>query len=437
MRRLARTASEDAPHNPTHRIALKFALTSVNPDFRSTNQGVPITSVLAAAYNESGVKVTFAQGSAIGGNDTSGFSAAVSAAQAADIVLFVGGDSGGLGWNMNTCGAWSKMTTPSPEFRHMPLTRRQPRPPRPYPNPAQEDDDRSELDLPGVQSDLLAALIGTGKPVIAALIHGRPVTFVRNNVLARVAALFAMWRPGEEGGSALMDLLTGRVSPSGRLAQLVPQTDPAAAHHYPTDPLPASSQPARPPPFPLAPHRAWVRSVGQVKSQASPWFSLLQGDFDRVTYNGDVIAGSDASIFAPWQPQFDFGYGLSYTTFKLELLGVNVAGSGASAIVTTTARVTNTGAAAAKQVVQVYYSMPQSLIVRYHSRLLAFSKTDTLKPGDVATLTIVAPAESFATYDPASRALIVEAGAYAVSVGASSTDIAGSAMITLSAAVIQ
>ena len=81
--------------------------------------------------------------------------------------------------------------------------------------------------------------------------------------------------------------------------------------------------------------------------------------------------------------------------------------------------------------------MPQSLIVRYHSRLLAFSKTDTLKPGDVATLTIVAPAESFATYDPASRALIVEAGAYAVSVGASSTDIAGSAMITLSAAVIQ
>ena len=118
MRRLARTASEDAPHNPTHRIALKFALTSVNPDFRSTNQGVPISSVLAAAYNESGVKVTFAQGSAIGGNDTSGFAAAVSAAQAADIVLFVGGDSGGLGWNMNTCGACPKMTTPSPKFRH-------------------------------------------------------------------------------------------------------------------------------------------------------------------------------------------------------------------------------------------------------------------------------------------------------------------------------
>jgi len=96
-----------------------------------TNNGVPVVSVLAAAYNESGVSVSYAPGAAVGGNDTSGFAEAVALARAADVVLFVGGDSGGLGWNMNTCG---------------------------------EDDDRSELDLPGVQSDLVAALADTAFP---------------------------------------------------------------------------------------------------------------------------------------------------------------------------------------------------------------------------------------------------------------------------------
>jgi beta-xylosidase len=334
-----------------------------------TNNGVQVVSVLAAAYNESGVSVSYAPGAGVGGNDTSGFANAVALARAADIVLFVGGDSGGLGWNLNTCG---------------------------------EDDDRSELDLPGVQSDLVAALADTGVPVVLALIHGRPVTFVRNNLLARVAAVVAMWRPGEEGGAALWDLLSGRAAPSGRLAQ------------------------------------AWVRSVGQVKSQASPWFSLLQGDFDRVDYNGDKIASraDPDSPFVSWTPGFVFGFGLSYTTFSLELLNATVTGAGAAASATTFVRVTNTGAAAAKQVVQVYYSMPISALVRYHLRLLAFAKTDVLAPQQAVTLAITAPAEAFASYDPALGALTVEAGAYTISVGASSADISGTASITLAAATI-
>jgi beta-glucosidase len=167
-----------------------------------TNEGVPVVTVLAAALanNESSFSVTFAQGCAHGGNDTSGFTAAVAVAAAADVVVFVGGDSGGLGWNANTCG---------------------------------EDDDRAELDLPGVQADLLDALLGAGKPVVVVLVHGRPVTFVKHDLMSRVDAVLAVWRPGCEGGNAVWDMLTGRVSPSGRLAQ------------------------------------SWVRRVGQVKSQAS------------------------------------------------------------------------------------------------------------------------------------------------------------------------
>ena len=183
-----------------------------------TNFGVrvPVLTVLAAGGNASvngGATVTFAQGCGHGGNDTAGFAAAVAAAEAADVVVFVGGDSGALGWNKNTCG---------------------------------EDDDRAELELPGVQADLLDALLATGKPVAAVLIHGRPVTFVKHNLLSRLSAVLATWRPGCEGGNAIWDMLSGRVSPSGRLAQ------------------------------------SWVRRVGQVKSQASPWFSAIQGDFVRV-----------------------------------------------------------------------------------------------------------------------------------------------------------
>jgi len=69
-----------------------------------TQGGVPVVTVLSAGLNESGVALQFAQGCSHGGNDTSGFAPALALAKSADIVVFVGGDSGGLGWNRNTCG---------------------------------------------------------------------------------------------------------------------------------------------------------------------------------------------------------------------------------------------------------------------------------------------------------------------------------------------
>ena len=176
-----------------------------------TNHGINVTTVLDAAREEPGVVVTgYTRGCEVGGGDESGFAAAVAAALAADVVVAVVGDSGGQGWNMNTCG---------------------------------EDDDRAELELPGVQGGLIAALNATGKPLVVVLIHGRPVTFAARGWPDTV---LAAWRPGSEGGRGIWDLLSGRQSPSGRLAQ------------------------------------AWVQRVGQVHSEASPWFSTIRGDFDRV-----------------------------------------------------------------------------------------------------------------------------------------------------------
>ena len=108
---------------------------------------------------------------------------AVKAAKAADVAVAVVGDSAG------SCG---------------------------------ESFDRSTLDLPGAQLDLLKALAGTGKPLVVVLIGCRTATFGADNgnaLLAEIDALLVAWRPGTQGGPAIANLLFGDANPSGRLAQ--------------------------------------------------------------------------------------------------------------------------------------------------------------------------------------------------------------------------
>ena len=208
------------------------------------------------------------------------------------------------------------------------------------------------------------------------LIHGRPVTLQKHNLLNRLGAVLATWRPGCEGGNALWDVLTGRVAPSGRLAQ------------------------------------SWVRRVGQVKSQASPWYSALQGDFDQVDYNGDIMATGDTTGNFSWSPAFPFMGGLSYTTFGVSPLSVAANGGTITALV----NVTNTGALPSKQVVGVFFSKPLSSFVRNHLSLLAFNKTRELAPGEAQLLRIDAPVGALASFDAASGAPVVEKGDYTLTV---------------------
>ena len=260
-------------------------------------------------------------------------------------------------------------------------------------NTCGEDDDRSDLDLPGVQANLLEAVGATGTPVVAILIHGRPVTFAPSTYAA-ATAIIAAWRPGCEGGTGLMVVLLGRSPPSGRLAQ------------------------------------SWVRSVGQVKSQASPWFSLRQGDFDQVAYNGDIMSRGWDDGSASWSPAFPFGFGLSYTTWAIDLISAAVTGNGTT--VSVSVNVTNTGNVASKQVVGAYYSRPVSAFVRHHQRLLAFSKTPIpVAAGSTVTLSISAPIAALAYYDPSSQQMRVEAGTYSISVGPDSVTSSGAADIVV------
>ena len=150
---------------------------------------VPVTTLLEALRGER-ADVSYAAGGAVRSCDTSGFAAALAAAAAADIVVAVVGDEAGL-FGRGTSG---------------------------------EGCDAIDLRLPGVQEDLLEALAGTGTPVVAVLVTGRP--YALGAVAGRLAGIVQAFFPGEEGGRAIAGVLSGRIVPSGKLPVEMPARRP-------------------------------------------------------------------------------------------------------------------------------------------------------------------------------------------------------------------
>ena len=131
---------------------------------------------------------------------------------------------------------------------------------------------------------------------------------------------------------------------------------------------------------------------------------------------------------AGWGPAFPFGFGLSYTVFSTSLIS---AATNATHVLVAV-DVTNTGAAASKEVVGVYYEMPTSKIVRYHKRLLTFAKTDVLAPGGSVTINMAAPIlTGLGSWEPATGSLAVEPGTYVITVGPDSARVSGTKEITI------
>jgi beta-glucosidase len=236
---------------------------------------------------------------------------------------------------------------------------------------------------------MLEALTRTGKPIVAILVHGRPVTFGGingNRLLQNLSAVLSTWRPGEEGGPAVWELLTGYVNPSGRLSQ------------------------------------SWPRSAGFVHSQTSPWFSKRQGDFDLVDYarDGPGLPHHTST------PLFPFGWGLSYSTFNVtgDSAQIVPASAGGVAMVEMKATVHNTGAAAGKTVVAVYHSKsgkPRSKFVRYHKMLTAWLKTDVLAAGATLQATVRFPLSQLSVYNTSTKQQEVELGQYTLTASQDST----------------
>ncbi len=204
------------------------------------------------------------------------------------------------------------------------------------------------------QQALIAALQATGKPVIVVVIAGRPLALGPG---ARTDALLMAYLPGTEGGSAVADVLFGKVNPSGKL------------------PMSWPSESTQSPPL----------------SQFNPGAPSLPGDQPKFL---DVLPGTNFGQGSGYNPLFAFGTGLSYTTFQTS--GLSASGTvSATGTVTVTLTVANTGDRAGTDVIPVYVHQPVSDVVAPDKRLVAFTRV-TLNPSETKTVQLSFPVSRLA-----------------------------------------
>jgi beta-glucosidase len=220
-------------------------------------------------------------------------------------------------------------------------------------------------------------------------------------------AVLLTWQGGQEHGNAVVDILTGKVNPSGKIAT----TFPAAYEDVPSaKTFPGKEKPNAPEP----------------EQTASPF---RRGKPSDITYEDGIYVGYRYYDTFGVKPAYEFGYGLSYTTF--EYGAPRLSAPQFSGRMTVSVDVKNTGAAAGKEVVQLYLTAPAKTLDKPAQELKGFAKTKLLGPGESQTLTFVLDGRSLASFDPALSAWVADAGEYQVKLGASSRDIRQTAAFTL------
>ena len=232
---------------------------------------------------------------------------------------------------------------------------------------------RTRLTLPGVQDELLEALIATGKPVVLVLATGRPL--ILTHLKGRVAAIVQTFHAGSEGRAAIAEVLTGAVNPSAK----TPMSFPRAVGQIPVyyDHLPTGR--------PETPGRFRYESIFMDERN---------------------------------EPLFPFGFGLSYTRFAFSDLAVETPRALADGTVRVSVTLANVGEREGQEVAQLYVRQPVATISRPVRQLKAFQKV-ALKPGESRRLSFAVPARDLGYHDASGR-LIVEPGRFEVYVGASS-----------------
>jgi beta-xylosidase len=272
--------------------------------------GIEVKTVLDGMLAEFDAVVGFAEGCAVDDDNTDGLAEAVSLAAAAEVAVVVVGDQAGL-FGRGTVG---------------------------------EGCDRDSLELPGVQRALVEAVLDTGTPVVLVIVSGRP--YAIDWAAQRGAAIVQAFFPGEEGGSAISGVLSGRVNPSGRLAVSVPRSAGSQPYSY------------------LHPQLGEASDVSSLKTS----------------------------------PAFPFGFGCSYTTFTYSNARVAEREIGADGLFDIEFTVANTGARSGDEVVQVYAHDVVSSVTRPVRQLVAFARV-ALEPGASATMRMRIPTSRIAFSD--------------------------------------
>ena len=236
--------------------------------------------------------------------------------------------------------------------------------------------DAEDLSLPGIQDELVDALLETGTPLVLVVVSGRPYALGRYD--GRLAAAVQAFLPGEEGGPALAGVLSGRVVPSGKLPVQIPRS--------------AGGQPS--------------------------------------TYLHPVLGGNSGGVSSlDPTPLFPFGHGRSYTTFGYSDFTVSADEVPTDGEVTVSCVVHNEGDRAGAEVVQLYLADPVAQVTRPVIELAGFARV-VLEPDERTrvTFTLHADRTSFTGVD---LQRIVEPGEIRVMVGASSEDIRGAGAFRL------
>ncbi len=297
----------------------------------------PIPTILDAirTHAPTGTTVTYAPGCAVLGDDRSGFDAARAAARAADVAVLVLGEKPKSFLQVGSTDG--------------------------------EAADIADLDLTGVQNDLVTAITATGTPVVVVLVNGRALSV--NQLATTVPSILEAFLPGEFGGQAVAEVLFGAVNPSGRLPVTVP------------------------------------RSVGQLPM-----------------YYGQkrMRAQSSGYIDLPGTPLYEFGFGLSYTTFDYRNLRLSSPRIRRGESLDVTVDVRNTGARAGATVVQLYLVDVLASVSLPARMLRGFGKV-SLSPGQTETVRMTLGTRELALVDQQMHT-VVEPGSFEVHVGSSSAN---------------
>lgn len=211
-------------------------------------------------------------------------------------------------------------------------------------------------------------------------------------------AILCAWQAGQEGGNSVADVLSGKVSPSGKLTMTFPVRfeDAASSANFPID-IRANTD---------------LVNKGEKKNEVK--------NVDYTNYEENIYVGYRYFDTFSKEVSYPFGYGLSYTDFTYDKAAV----TDDNGVYTVSVEVKNTGKAAGKEVVQLYVSAPDAAKAdKPEKELKAFAKTGELKPGESAVVTLRVNAADLASYDEAASAWVAAKGNYKFRIGASSRDI--------------